>query len=343
MNYEAQKKCDGVRQSAGAALRTALFGLLFYERHGRRYVVFHGLFIGGGSGVGLLLAPLSQIGLLTAILSVEEQTSMWRIGLLLAILLQVQSGQAETQRVEGLEFEQVLVYGNTEVEITQGEQAGLLVRGSSSKLEKEPFYVDGDTLVLGRSKRHRRAGFSSVQFKLTVAEITHLQLKGSGDIYVKPLVLDRLYVSIEGSGGIKLFELDVPDLTMQMSGSGDLLAARVATDALRMVQSGSGDLHLGELHASTVKISLSGSGDMSIRESGSSDSLEINIVGSGDVDLEALESLEASVNIAGSGTATLSVADTLDVNIMGSGDVFYRGDPQLHQSVLGSGESRRID
>jgi len=144
--------------------------------------------------------------------------------LLCALLVSLPS-RAETQQVEGLDFDRVVVMG-------------------SSDLEKQPFFMDGDTLVLGSSKKHRK-DFGSVRFKLTVVNIEHLQLTGSGDIYVKPLVVEDLYVSVDGSGEIKLFGVRGRDLSLSVSGSGEVQVVELEGEDVKIVVSGSGELFLG--------------------------------------------------------------------------------------------------
>lgn len=240
-------------------------------------------------------------------------------------------------QVEGLEFSRVLVMGSAEVEISQGEVPELLVRGSESDLDIQPFFVDGDTLVLGRSKKQHH-DFRDLKFKLVVTDIDHLQLNGSGEVYVKPLTVEDLYVSVEGSGEIKLYGVSGRDLTIMVSGSGEAQVVDLVGSEVKIVVSGSGELYVGKLKAKNLEASISGSGDVSVQKKGEVNHLKINIAGSGDVDMENLAAESVGVNIAGSGTALVRASKDLDVNIMGSGDVYYHGSPDVSQSILGSGD-----
>ncbi len=247
------------------------------------------------------------------------------------------SSRADTQQVGGLEFSRVLIMGSAEVEISQGDTPELMVRGSESDLEKQPFFVDGDTLILGRAQK-RSYDFSDLKFKLVVADIEHLQLSGSGEVYVKPLTVEDLYVSVEGSGEIKLYGVRGRDLTIMVSGSGQAQVVDLAGSDVKIVVSGSGELFVGKLKATRVEASVAGSGDVIVQQNGEVSDLRINIAGSGDVDLENVAAKSVEVNIAGSGTALVRAAKDLDVNIMGSGDVLYHGSPDVSQSVMGSGD-----
>ncbi len=265
---------------------------------------------------------------------------MLRIAMCLFCVLLGSAAAADIQRVSELSFERVVLHGGAKLEVRQGAQSELAIKGSEKALEKRVFYLDGDTLVLGRGGK-RRPEVSGVDFKLTVEELTHLKLMGSGDIYVKPLEVADLYVALEGSGKIKMFSVRSKDLTLRLSGSGDMQAVVLAAHDLNVVLSGSGEIHLGELVAKNAEFSVKGSGDITVQKSGTLDSLDIKIVGSGDVDLKLVKSDEVEVNIMGSGDATVHAISELEVGIAGSGDVYYSGEPDIDQSILGSGDLHR--
>jgi hypothetical protein len=271
-----------------------------------------------------------------------EDLIMWKPLYLLPALVAVALPlQAETRRVEGLEFGPVLVYGDVEVKISQGDKTELLIRGDEKDLEKQPFLLEDGSLVLGFSRDHRHMDFDGVKFLLTTPTLEHLEVKGSGDVYVTPWDTGDLFVSVTGSGRVRLFEVRGEDLTLQMSGSGAIQAADLTGRSLTVVLSGSGDIQLGRVTAEETELTVRGSGDITMAESSSTSDLELSIVGSGDVDVGKLDTHRAEVNIVGSGDARIGGVAVLEVNILGSGDVGFRGDPEIEQTVLGSGDLRR--
>ncbi len=250
---------------------------------------------------------------------------------------------ADTQRVEGLSVDRVIVKGSVEVEISQGDDEVLLIKGSEKQLAKQPFYVDDDTLILGASRDDRKADFGGVKYKLTLSQLERLQLKGSGEVFVRPMDADEFYAAVEGSGDIKLFDVKADRATLQVSGSGDVQAAELVASEVRLVLSGSGDIHLKTLKAEETDASVNGSGDMSLQGEGATHLLELNIVGSGDIDFRELNAHTIEINIVGSGTARVGASEELDVTIMGSGDVVYGGRPDIDQSIMGSGSVTSAD
>ena len=126
----------------------------------------------------------------------------------------------ETLRVEGLAVDRVLVHGSVDAEISQGDPVLLLIRGDERSLEQQPFFVQGTTLILGRSENGENGDqdFSQVKFKLTLPELHSLQLNGSGDVYVRPLKVSDFSVALEGSGDMKFFA--VKGHTVKVAGTG---------------------------------------------------------------------------------------------------------------------------
>jgi hypothetical protein len=259
----------------------------------------------------------------------------------LVLLLATAPAWADTRRVEGLEFDRVVVKGGVMVEISQGDAAGLILRGAADDLEREPFLLSGSTLVLGADRSGRL--YDDVQYKVTVVKLGNLQLKGSGEVYVKPLVTGDLYAAIEGSGDLRLFSIEADDVTLQVSGSGDLQLASVSAEELSAVLSGSGGMHFGEVELESMVVSIMGSGDVTAKGPGRTDGLDVNVIGSGNADLGAVVAREVEANVIGSGSARVHATAQLEVNILGGGILQYQGGPDLETSVIGSGDVQRIE
>jgi len=244
--------------------------------------------------------------------------------------------------VEGLDYDSITVWGGTEVEITQVGATGLTMRGDADDLDKVPFYIRGDTLYLGRSEAGSRLG--AVKFRVSVADLRELAVKGSGEVYVKPLDVKELELSVEGSGDIYLHKLTVArDLDMKVAGSGNIWLAEITAAEVSIEVSGSGGVEFGELKSQSLDIALNGSGDVKATRDGETDDVDLAVVGSGDVDISRVRAGAVDVAIMGSGDASVWAERELDTSIMGSGDVSYRGDPQTRSSILGSGNMERLD
>lgn len=249
---------------------------------------------------------------------------------------------AATRSVEGLEFDSVVVWGSAEVEITQGEAMHLRVRGSSEDLDEEPFFVSDNVLYLGRTASGHRLD-SHLKFKLMAIDLEKIALKGSGEIFVKPLQAESLLVSVEGSGDINLHKVTGGELEMVVAGSGSIQLAKAEAREIEAEISGSGTVDFGAIKVDRLVVSLNGSGDVLAAKDGQVTDLKVKVVGSGDVEFGRLQASEVDVNIMGSGDVEVWAEKDLSVSIMGSGDVAYRGDPELRTTVLGSGDVERLD
>jgi hypothetical protein len=130
--------------------------------------------------------------------------------------------------------------------------------------------------------------------------------------------------------------------SVNVEGSSDVRAATpITSDDLALSLEGSGSFNL-EVHAQHLKSQIDGSGDITL--SGDARNHSAGIDGSGDIAAAKLTSDTATIDVAGSGDATLNVSKRLDASIAGSGSVRYRGDVrEVHTSIEGSGSVDRAE
>lgn len=271
----------------------------------------------------------------------DERALLVAVVFVLCALLSSMVQADEVRTVEGLEFSKVQLMGANELEITQGATAILKIRGDEDELEPLPFYVYGDTLRLGMTRKGRSV--SDMKYKLTTPGLEALRLEGSGEAYVRPLAVGDLLLSLEGSGSIRMFDVQALAMEVRVIGSGDLQAVNVMARDTRLSVKGSGAIVFGSLQSDVVRAHMAGSGDIVVQDGGQAESVEARVLGSGDVDLSELTASTADVAIMGSGDVNLYVEKSMEVEIMGSGDLLYGGDPSVASSVLGSGQIRQRD
>lgn len=104
------------------------------------------------------------------------------------------------------------------------------------------------------------------------------------------------------------------DMNIELRGSGEI-DLYVDTDNINIENSGSGDVYL----------------------EGLADNVDVFLSGSGWVRTFNLPTDFADVRVSGSGSAEVTVDTDLDVIISGSGDVRYKGHPNIHSTITGSG------
>jgi hypothetical protein len=265
----------------------------------------------------------------------------------LAFAGSVVADDEEVRRVTGLDFDGVVLVGDIEVEISQGETCELQLRGDPDDLNKEPFYLSRGRLVLGKSRRGDLRGVDDLRFRVVMPELRDLQVKGSGKAFVREYTEpdgqdEPTEISVDGSGDVRLFAFEGPLLRLNVRGSGDLKAAELNVDSIKALVSGSGDMYIRELTGDHAEFVITGSGDLRVTRGGFVSDIEVSVIGSGDAGLEDLGADVAEVNVIGSGSVTLGeVKKTLSASVLGSGDISHGGDPVVEKTSFGSGEIRR--
>jgi hypothetical protein len=135
--------------------------------------------------------------------------------------------------------------------------------------------------------------------------------------------------------------LTVPSLeALTFAGTGSAEIDSLQTTRLRVTLAGSGGITLSDLTALRLEIVLAGSGVFAA--SGIVDEQAILLAGEGDIEAADLASREATIEITGSGSATLRVSDQLTASIIGSGSVFFIGEPEVTSTIVGSGTVQAI-
>ena len=100
---------------------------------------------------------------------------------------------------------------------------------------------------------------------------------------------------------------------------------------------GSPDLTIVGYDQPRLAVDVSGSG--SVKATGRTDALTVDVNGSGEAELGGLAARTATVDVSGSGEADINATDQVDVDISGSGDVNLTQRPaRLNQQISGSGE-----
>ena len=142
-------------------------------------------------------------------------------------------------------------------------------------------------------------------------------------------------VEITPSQAIEYF-LTVDDLSAaELTGVGRLECTDLSTNRLEVDFSGVGSILFSGLDAEHLDLSMTGVGD--VQFAGRVTEQVVRVSGVGDYKAQGLSSLQATVEINGSQSATVRVTNRLVVRIVGSGCVYYIGNPIIESSITGSG------
>lgn len=162
----------------------------------------------------------------------------------------------------------------------------------------------------------------SIDYYLTVVELTEVSTASSGDIIVvTDVAADRFAAHTSSSGDISIGDLTCDTLDARLSSSGDITIDQLSASAIEAHLSSSGNLNVDDGEVERQNVSLSSSGDYNARN---------------------LASQEATLRLSSSGSATVWVGQTLDARLSSSGDVLYRGNPSVDYSSSSSGDLRPL-
>lgn len=226
------------------------------------------------------------------------------------------SGQEASEPREVGAFDRIDVAGQTDVTVEPGDTS-VTVRGDDNLLSDVLTEVNDDTLeIRERSPLLPRAG---LVVEVTTSHLNGAALQGSGDMVARDVAGDTFNATVAGSGGLDI----------------DGAASKAFTATIN----GSGWLDVNGFTGETFSANVSGSGG--VRASGQVGHLDVTVSGSGDAQLQDLAARRATVDVTGSGGATVQVSETLDASSSGSGDVVYSGNPRnVQEQTSGSGDVR---
>ena len=208
----------------------------------------------------------------------------------------------------------------------------------------EPYKGEGPVVVMDRKTRDVNKVAVNMSAEVIITDTTVSFCKVHAQENIQEAITTKmkggvLYISSKGiliTSEPVLVEVGmVRPQGVEVNGSATVKATNTfKNDNLSFEVNGSGVLE-ADMVALSTRAYVSGSGKVLL--TGSTRELRAEISGSGVVDAFGLSSLEALVDISGSGLAELMVAESLKVQISGSGEVHYKGAAEVKQRVSGSG------
>ncbi len=198
------------------------------------------------------------------------------------------------------DYDAVAVSGWFDVDLVNGNEGNLTLKGESNLLEHIITEVKNGKLVIKVEKGYNLKPSSwkeGIRISVPVESINAVSLSGSGDIVGKKTI---------------------------------------ETNHFEASMSGSGDITL-DLEASSINTSMSGSGDITLK--GSTTNFDATISGSGDIKAYELEADNVEATVSGSADIRVTANQRLKARVSGSGDISYKGNPEkIDTKTSGSGD-----
>jgi len=195
----------------------------------------------------------------------------------------------------------LVLAGPDSVVVTHGDKLTITVGGDQDAAEALRFTLDDDTLGVMRKSNWKGNGKATV--RVTLPELSHLTLAGSGTVDADRLTGDVETV-IAGSGTARLANIEADKLEVTIAGSGTLEAAGRAK-SLELTVAGSGTANMSDLKVDKAEVTIAGSGDASFASDGT---VEATVMGSGDVTVTG--TAKCTIKSMGSGALHCSAGST---------------------------------
>lgn len=216
------------------------------------------------------------------------------------------SGVAAAEARPVAPFQALVVRGEGEVVVEQGEVDALTVEGDDNLVPLVKSSVEDGTLTIDAGQHWLRSLDPSLplRYRVTVRDLTSLELVGNALAKIPALTTERLTVVVDGTGVAELGALRATSLDASVDGTGRLAVDGMVTDQV------------------------------------------VRVDGSGSYDASGLSSRVADVTVDGTGAANVSVSERLVATVDGSGLITYGTDAdglQLVDTVDGSGEIAPTD
>lgn len=252
------------------------------------------------------------------------------------------SGIVETERQPAVGVRHVNYSAPGKLTVVLGDKEELVIKADDNIIPLFDIEIVGDTLNISVDEETALKPKKAIEFALTVNTLSGAELTGSGDISVPDLSGERLTMMLTGSGDLRTGTLKGDLIQVESEGSGKVETGKLEADIVKILSRGSGLIKVKRVEAQGLDSAIGGSGNISV-VGGKVFGQGVSITGSGKYLAKALSSTQAQVEIVGSGNVTLRAKDNLTANITGSGNLLYYGDPEVAESLKGSGKIKKQD
>jgi carbon monoxide dehydrogenase subunit G len=207
----------------------------------------------------------------------------------------VDVGPRTTQHRDVADVTSVRLDTSGRLVVVRGPETGLEVTAGEAVIDRLTSDVVGGTLLLGAEGQRGPGGLGAVEYRLTVAELTAVEVRGSGAMEGHGVLGDDVAVRVAGSGDVDLSDLDADSVSVVVDGSGDV---RLEGSARRgaITVDGSGEVRADDLETGDADVTVRGSGGVAVHVTGA---LRVLVEGSGTVDHTGDPDLVADVRGSG--------------------------------------------
>jgi hypothetical protein len=206
------------------------------------------------------------------------------------------SGDIVTKNADVHDFNRVNFSGEGEFMLSQGDEETVAIATDGNLIKYINVEVREGTLYIWH--RERISPSQPILIRVSVKNITGLELAGIVNAEVNKLDIERLKVDVSGLVKLKMQEIE----------------------------------------ADTLGVTLNGSSEFNVTGTGDVTKQEITLNGSNSYKAPKLQSQTTNISLNGSNDVTIWAVETMKIAISGQGNVQYYGSPQINQSGSGNAE-----
>jgi hypothetical protein len=163
----------------------------------------------------------------------------------------------------------------------------------------------------------------TIEVDVTVGKPASVQVSGEPDL------LDQVITTVKDG-------VLVIDTRRELKKRNHLRASVTVPDLTAIALSGTGAMKVSGVANESFGISLPGTGQVAV--TGSTSSLRVVVDGTGEIAAKDLAAKAATVEVNGTGSATLRVSQSLEAKVTGTGSIDVHGKPaRVKKSVSGVG------
>jgi hypothetical protein len=205
------------------------------------------------------------------------------------------SGDMVTETRQVSPFSALTLNGAGRLIVVQGSSESLEIEAEDNIIGELTSDVNGDTLILGFQSRPWRKQLlptRSINYYLTVKDLSEITFNGAGDFEIESLSTDTLNVVINGAGQIKIENLAAEDLSINISGTAAIDVSGQVTTQMISIE-GAGNYQAEDLLAQFTEIKIAGLGNATVW---TSETLDIVIDGGGSVNYYGSPNITQEIN-----------------------------------------------
>lgn len=199
------------------------------------------------------------------------------------------------------DFDQVVLSGSTNVEVTTGGRLSVVAEGADADLDRMDIRVDGNRLLIGTKRGNWTwSSRNGVKVRVSVPNLSGAVISGSGEMDINR-VRGPFSGRVSGSGDLSVASVEATSLNLAISGSGDIDIGGGRCTTGSFATTGSGDIDAGKVRCETVTATVTGSGNI---DGQATQTATLKVTGSGNVRITG--GARCTTSTTGSGTTRCS-------------------------------------